>query len=229
MVRTIQDFFHNGMAPSRRSSASIFGANLSVEALISNRLVNFRGICVFYSSILFGKQGAFVTTATWQITPAAGDSDLAAVRALLEEYWKSFGFTPCFQNFGDELAGMPGAYAPPTGRLALIRVRNESGCGEPAGCVALRRVDDRRAEPKRLYVRPAFRGHGLGRALLEWVMNEARAAGYCELVGDTMPQMSQALALYRQMGFECGSDPAPESQSSSPQLGNEPILIRITL
>jgi putative acetyltransferase len=164
-----------------------------------------------------------------QITPAQGESDLVAVRTLLEEYWASFGFTPCFQNFGDELAGLPGAYAPPTGRLALIRVKNESGWGDPAGCVALRRVDDRRAEPKRLYVRPAYRGLGLGRALLEWVMNEARAAGYSELAGDTMPQMNQALALYRQMGFECGSDPASDSQSSLPQLANEPILIRIRL
>jgi GNAT superfamily N-acetyltransferase len=165
----------------------------------------------------------------WQILPASGESDIAAVRALLDEYWNSFGFTPCFQNFGGELAGLPGAYAPPSGRLALVRVKLDSGLSEPAGCIALRRVDDRRAEPKRLYVRPAFRGLGLGRALLEWVMNEARAAGYSELVGDTMPQMSQALALYRQMGFECGSDPAPQSQSSSPQLANNPILIRIRL
>ncbi len=100
-----------------------------------------------------------------QILPVTSESDLVAVRTLLEEYWASFGFTPCFQNFGDELAGLPGAYArPPTGRLALIRVKNESGWGDPAGCVARRRVDDRRADPKRLYVRPAYRGLGLGRA-----------------------------------------------------------------
>ncbi len=166
---------------------------------------------------------------SWQILPVAGESDLAAVRALFQEYWNSFGFTPCFQNFGDELAGLPGAYAPATGRLALVRVKTESGWGEPAGCVALRRVDDRRAEPKRLYVRPGYRGIGLGRALLEWVMNEARAAGYFELVGDTMPQMSQALALYRQMGFECGNEPDPASQTSSTQPASDPILIRILL
>ncbi|MGB6829885.1 MAG: GNAT family N-acetyltransferase [Terracidiphilus sp.] len=167
--------------------------------------------------------------ANWQIRPAEGDSDLAIVRALLEEYWNSFGFTPCFQNFGAELAGLPGAYAPPTGRLALVRVQQESSLDEPAGCVALRRVDDCCAEPKRLYVRPGYRGLGLGRALLEWVMNEARTAGYIELAGDTMPQMREALALYRQMGFECISPPAPESQSSSSQLANHPILIRIAL
>ncbi|MGD0910735.1 MAG: GNAT family N-acetyltransferase [Terracidiphilus sp.] len=158
----------------------------------------------------------------WQIRPVAGENDLAAVRVLLEEYWNSFGFTPCFQNFGAELAGLPGAYAPPTGRLALVRMNDE-----PAGCVALRRVDDRRAEPKRLYVRPAWRGHGLGRALLKWVMDEARAAGYSALVGDTMPQMSEALALYRQMGFECISPAAPATQTSVSQSENQPILIRI--
>jgi GNAT superfamily N-acetyltransferase len=159
----------------------------------------------------------------WQISPAAGESDLAIVRTLLEEYWESFGFTPCFQNFGDELAGLPGAYAPPAGRLAIVRLN-----GESAGCIALRRIDDCRAEPKRLYVRPAFRGHGLGRALLEWVMNEARAAGYTELAGDTMPQMHEALALYRQMGFEV-SAPAADSQSSPSQRAIQPILIRISL
>lgn len=159
-----------------------------------------------------------------QIKPIESEIDLDVVRTLLKEYWNSFGFTPCFQNFGEELAGLPGAYAPPAGRLAIAYAN-----GEPAGCVALRRIDDRRAEPKRLYVRPAYRGHGLGRALLEWVMNEARAAGYTELAGDTMPQMREALALYRQMGFECGDDPASNSQTSVSHLSNEPIIIRIQL
>ena len=100
-----------------------------------------------------------------RIHPVEGEAALATVRILLQEYWDSFGFTPCFQNFGDELAGLPGAYVPPAGRLALATIE-----GEPAGCVALRRVDaERRAEVKRLYVRPEFRGHGLGRALIEWV------------------------------------------------------------
>ncbi|MGO9326265.1 MAG: GNAT family N-acetyltransferase [Terracidiphilus sp.] len=133
----------------------------------------------------------------WQIQLVEGEATLATVRALLLEYWDSFGFTPCFQNFGDEVASLPGAYAPPGGRLALATVN-----GEAAGCIALRRVDSRRAEAKRLYVRPAFRGAGLGRALLEWVMTEARAAGYREIVGDTMPAMHEALALYDRMGFK---------------------------
>jgi GNAT superfamily N-acetyltransferase len=135
----------------------------------------------------------------WQIELVEAGDALATVRVLLREYWDSFGFTPCFQNFGDELAGLPGAYAPPDGRIALASVD-----GEPAGCIALRRVDALRAEVKRLYVRPAFRGLSLGRALMEWVMDQARAIGYREIVGDTMPVMRDALALYERMGFERG-------------------------
>jgi GNAT superfamily N-acetyltransferase len=137
------------------------------------------------------------TGAAWQILAVEGEESIASVRVLLQEYWDFFGFTPCFQNFGDELAGLPGAYAPPSGRLALAAID-----AQLAGCVALRRVDAVRAEAKRLYVRPAFRGLGLGRALLKWVMAEARAAGYRELVGDSMPEMRDALALYDRMGFE---------------------------
>ena len=133
----------------------------------------------------------------FRIAPVRGAGELAQVRALFEEYWNSFGFTPCFQNFGQELDGLPGLYAPPEGRLALAWEAEE-----PAGCIALRRLDERRAEAKRLYVRPAFRGRHLGRALMEWVIAEARAAGYEELVGDTMPVMQQALALYDRMGFQ---------------------------
>ena len=136
-------------------------------------------------------------SARWRIEHVEGDAALATVKVLLQEYWDSFGFTPCFQNFGDELAGLPGAYAPPDGRLALATVD-----GEAAGCIALRRLDALRAEVKRLYVRPAFRGKGIARALMEWVMAEARAADCQEIVGDTMPVMHDALALYDRMGFE---------------------------
>jgi GNAT superfamily N-acetyltransferase len=172
---------------------------------------------------------ALMTTATWQITPVETSEALAAVRLLLDEYWNSFGFTPCFQNFGEELAGLPGAYAPPGGRLALATVDEQSAGVQPAGCIALRRVDADRAEAKRLYVRAAFRGLGLGRALMEWVMAEARAAGYREIVGDTMPVMHDALALYERMGFErTGTGPKVQA-STFPQVSEEPILIRIRL
>ena len=132
-----------------------------------------------------------------EICPVNGAEALVQVRQLFEEYWNSFGFTPCFQNFSSELAGLPGAYASPDGRLAIAFVD-----GMPAGCVALRRFDETRAEAKRLYVRPQFRGRGIGRALLDWVIAEARTAGYAELVGDSMPVMREALAMYERTGFE---------------------------
>jgi GNAT superfamily N-acetyltransferase len=131
------------------------------------------------------------------IVSASEPAALAAVRRLFGEYWDSFGFTPCFQGFDREVALLPGDYAPPDGRLAMAIVD-----GEPAGCVALRRFDADRCEAKRLYVRPAYRGLGLGGALLRWVIDEARAAGYREMVGDTMPVMQQALEMYDRAGFE---------------------------
>jgi GNAT superfamily N-acetyltransferase len=132
-----------------------------------------------------------------EIVPIRTDGELAQVRALFEEYWQSFGFTPCFQNFSGELAALPGDYVPPAGRLALALVD-----GQPAGCVALRRLDDKRGEFKRLYVREAYRGMRLGRALLAWIVAEAKAAGYRELVCDTMPVMADALAMYERNGFQ---------------------------
>jgi GNAT superfamily N-acetyltransferase len=132
-----------------------------------------------------------------QIVSVETAEQTAQVRGLFEEYWVSFGFTPCFQDFGAELAALPGEYQPPGGRLALALVD-----GQPAGCAALRRVDEERCEFKRLYVRPQFRGSGLGRRLLEWAIAEAKAAGYRQAVGDTMPVMAQALAMYERAGFE---------------------------
>jgi putative acetyltransferase len=128
------------------------------------------------------------------VVDAAG---VATVRELFQEYWDSFGFTPCFQGFDREVAELPGDYAPPSGRLALALVDEM-----PAGCAALRRVDEHRCEAKRLYVRPSFRGRGVGRELLQWVIAEGRAAGYREMVGDTMPVMQQALEMYDRWGFE---------------------------
>jgi putative acetyltransferase len=132
-----------------------------------------------------------------EIISVTNQQQLVMARTLFEEYWQSFGFTPCFQNFAAEVAGLPGQYAPPGGRLALALA-----AGEPAGCIALRRLDGQRAEAKRLYVRPEFRGQGTGLALLEWVIGEARAAGYREMLGDTMPVMSRALAMYERVGFQ---------------------------
>jgi putative acetyltransferase len=139
---------------------------------------------------------------------SAGPADMGMVRELFEEYWNSFGFTPCFQGFDREVAGLPGEYAPPGGRLAIAMIE-----GAAAGCVALRRFDETRCEAKRLYVRSAFRGQGLGRELLRWVIDEARAAGYAEMVGDTMPVMQQALEMYDRAGFE---RTGPYSEKATP-------------
>ena len=146
-------------------------------------------------------------SAEFKILPVGDAEALSSVRMLFEEYWNSFGFTPCFQNFAEEVAGLPGAYAPPTGRLAIAWIDSL-----PAGCVALRRVNEHRAEGKRLYVRPSHRGLGLGRALMEWVAAEARLAGYTEMIGDSMPVMREALALYKQLGFELGEPGASDGK-----------------
>jgi len=143
-----------------------------------------------------------------RIVMAQTAAEIEEVRRMFEEYWNSFGFTPCFQDFAGELARLPGDYVPPGGALALATVD-----GEPAGCAALRRIDGMRCEAKRLYVRPAFRGHGIGRALLDWVIAQARAAGYRELFGDTMPVMDRALAMYDEYGFERTS---PYSETPTP-------------
>jgi GNAT superfamily N-acetyltransferase len=135
-------------------------------------------------------------------------SQIAQVRELFEEYWAAFGFTPCFQNFGVEVVGLPGDYAPPRGRLALAMID-----GQAAGCVALRQFDAERCEAKRLFVRPPFRNRGVGRRLLDWVIAEAVAAGYREMVGDTMPVMEKALDMYDRAGFE---RTAPHSAHPTP-------------
>ena len=127
-----------------------------------------------------------------QIVYAVTAEQVAQVRQLFEEYWASFGFTPCFQNFAGELAALPGDY---TLWLALVE-------GEPAGCAALRRFDAGRAEFKRLFVRNQYRGLGVGRQLLARVIAESRSAGYRQLLCDTMPVMADALAMYQRAGFE---------------------------
>lgn len=143
-----------------------------------------------------------------RIQPVATSDDLAEVCRLFEEYWAAFGFTPCFQNFASELAALPGAYRAPAGRLAIAWIDARA-----AGCIALRPFDAVRCEAKRLYVRPEFRRRGVGRALMDWLIAEARTAGYREMVGDTLPVMSTALEMYLRLGFErtgpYSADPAP--------------------
>lgn len=133
---------------------------------------------------------------SFTILDASTAAEVAEAKRLFLEYADSLGFSLCFQGFDRELAELPGKYARPAGRLLLARSGEES-----AGCVALRPLQPDVAEMKRLYVRPPFRGLGLGRLLAKTVAAEAREIGYHWLYLDTLPQMKEAIPLYRSMGF----------------------------
>jgi GNAT superfamily N-acetyltransferase len=135
-------------------------------------------------------------------------SDLDDVRGLLREYAASLAFDLDFQGFDRELAGLPGAYDAPHGALLGARAG-----GTLAGCVALRRIDDERGELKRLYVRPDERRTGLGLALAEAAIDEARRLGYRRILLDTTPGMEKAQALYERLGFV---DTEPYTQNPVP-------------
>jgi ribosomal protein S18 acetylase RimI-like enzyme len=133
------------------------------------------------------------------------ETDIEAVRELFLEYQAAIGVDLCFQGFREELATLPGAYSRPSGRLLLAvdgrRIR---------GCVGLRPLGDTDCEMKRLYVRREGRSVGLGRLLVTTVLGEARTVGYRRVLLDTLPSMSEAIALYRSLGF---TDAAPYGHS----------------
>ena len=134
---------------------------------------------------------------TFTIAPAEA-GDLADVAALFRAYAAALDIDLGVQGFEQELAELPGAYAPPHG--ALLLARGEEGAA--LGCVAIRRLDASAGEMKRLYVRPGARGTGLGKALLAAVVAEATRLGYREIKLDTLPQLVKAITLYRDFGFQ---------------------------
>ena len=136
-----------------------------------------------------------------QMVVASSRQELDGVRLLFREYAKTLAIDLCFQDFDTELANLPGEYAPPRGALLLAFV-----AGEIAGCCALRPLDSvdyaDACEMKRLYVRPQYRGLGLGRRLVEDILEQARQADYACVLLDTLNDMEAARALYDDLGFE---------------------------
>jgi GNAT superfamily N-acetyltransferase len=131
------------------------------------------------------------------ITRAITDADIAAVRELFVEYENFLGFDLCFQGFEQELASLPGDYAPPRGCLLLARGPD----GELAGCAAVRPFDGDVCEMKRLYLRSPYRGRGQGRRLAELIVSAARKIGYTAMRLDTVGRLTESIALYRSIGF----------------------------
>jgi ribosomal protein S18 acetylase RimI-like enzyme len=142
------------------------------------------------------KRGRIQKPDELKIDQATTDLEIEAVRALFQEYADGLRVSLCFQGFATELAGLPGQYAPPRGRLLLA-----SENGTAVGCVALRPLSKSVGEMKRLFVRPAFRGQGIARKLTDKIIAESRAIGFQSIRLDTLPAMSAATRLYHSLGF----------------------------
>ncbi len=153
------------------------------------------------------------------IAPATSPEAMATLRDLLRAYQAHVGVDLCFQGFEAELRDLPGAYAPPKGRLLLA-----THDGRDVGCVALRDLGSGRCEMKRLFVRPDARGLGIGPALVAAAVREARAIGYAEMVLDTLPSMVEAQRMYERLGFRDVSpyceNPVPGARFMGRSLGD---------
>lgn len=133
----------------------------------------------------------------YRIVPVQTDEQIEEIRGLFREYESWLGLSLCFQGFEEELRDLPGKYAEPEGRLFIAYVDNK-----PAGCIGLRKLDDGICEMKRLYLRESARGQGLGNALIENVIAQAREIGYKKMRLDTYPpKMGKAVGLYELHGF----------------------------
>jgi len=147
-------------------------------------------------TLRFARPTRYFSSMTIRIAGARWPDDRATVEALFREYVSSLAEDISFQNVDDELAALPGKYARPAG-VVLIAWDG----AQAAGAIAYRMVEPGVCEMKRLYVRPAFRGRGLGRELAEELIEDARANGYRTMLLDTLASMQSARALYRDLGF----------------------------
>jgi ribosomal protein S18 acetylase RimI-like enzyme len=136
-----------------------------------------------------------------RIEQASTDDQIALARELFREYAKALSVDLCFQDFDRELRELPGKYAPPAGRLLLAYHDDKTTSVRLSGCGALRPLSAEICEMKRLYVRPEFRGKGIGRALTLVLITAAQGIGYRAMRLDTLPQMREAHELYEKLGF----------------------------
>jgi putative acetyltransferase len=133
-----------------------------------------------------------------QLIQATTEEQIETARELFKEYAASLAIDMCFQSFDQELQTLPGKYAPPDGRLLLAYVDDEL-----IGCIALRKLDNRTCEMKRLFLRPNYRGKGYGRTMIENLIEQARDIGYQRMWLDSLPgKMDAAISLYREFGFK---------------------------
>ena len=183
------------LADGGRAFATIDAALLAPPLLQASRPVAYDGQSA--AERVARRRDAWTPVEIVEVADGHAPEHLAAARGLFEEYQRGLGVDLCFQGFDRELATLPGDYTPPRGRLLLARA-----AGGEAGCGALRPLDAPDVcEMKRLYVRAAYRGTGLGRLLAQRLVAEARAAGYARMRLDTLPAMTEARALYASLGF----------------------------